>query len=63
LRSLHEFINRANHKYAVRVYSGKLKVDTAETINGKEFFLLNLPFYLTGDIKKYLQWFIEEGIK
>ncbi|MCL5073473.1 MAG: hypothetical protein M1308_21660 [Actinobacteria bacterium] len=63
MRSLHEFINRANHKYAVRVYSGKLKVDTAETINGKKFFLLNLPFYLTGDIRKYLHWFIEEGIK
>jgi predicted AAA+ superfamily ATPase len=63
LRSLHEFINRANHKYAVRVYSGKLKVGIAETINGKKFFLLNLPFYLTGDIKKYLHWFVEEGIK
>ncbi|MBM3708510.1 MAG: ATP-binding protein [Actinobacteria bacterium] len=63
LRSLHEYINRASHKYAVRVHSGKLKIDTAETINGKKFFLLNLPFYLTGNIKKYLYWFFEQVAK
>ncbi len=63
LRSLHEFVNRTNHKYAVRIYSGKLKVDNAETIKGKKFSLLNLPYYLAGNIKKYLHWFFEEGIK
>jgi len=42
--------NRSNHKYAVRIYSGKLKIDNTETLNGKKFFLLNLPFYLTGNI-------------
>jgi len=63
LRSLHEFINRTKHKYAVRVYSGKLKIDIEENINGKKFFLLNLPFYLTGGIKKYLHWFIEQVAK
>ena len=63
LRSLHEFANRTNHKYAVRIYSGKLKVDNAETIKCKKFSLLNLPYYLTGYIKKYLHWFFEEVIK
>ena len=51
LRSMHEFINRAPHSYVVRVYSGKLKIDT------------NLPFYLIGKLNSYLSWFLEEGIK
>lgn len=63
LRSMHEFIDRAPHRYAVRVYSGKLKIDIVKTIRGKKFFLLNLPFYLTGKIRRYLRWFLEEGIK
>jgi len=45
------------------VYSGKLKLDIVKTIKGKKFFLLNLPFYLTGRIKRYLRWLLEEGIK
>jgi len=39
LRSLHEFIDRTSHAYAVRVYSGRLKIDTINTIKGKKFFL------------------------
>ncbi|MFH1504123.1 MAG: AAA family ATPase [Candidatus Omnitrophota bacterium] len=60
LRSLHEFISRAPHNYAVRIYSGELKIDRIKTIKGKEFFLLNLPFYLTGRIKQYLSWFLRK---
>ena len=63
LRSLHEFIDQASHRYALRVYSGKLKIDIAETLKGKKFFLLNLPFYLKGKLNSYLLWFLEEGIK
>ncbi len=43
LRSMHEFVDRASHNYAVRMYSGKLKLDIVKTIKGKKFFLLNLP--------------------
>ncbi len=63
LRSMHEFIDRAPHNYAVRVYSGKLEVNNLETIKGKKFFLLNLPFYLIDSIDKYLYWFLDKGIK
>ncbi|GAH60545.1 unnamed protein product, partial [marine sediment metagenome] len=63
LRSMHEFIDRAPHRYAVRVYSGRLKIDIVETLKGKKFFLLNLPFYLIGRLNSYLLWFLEEGIK
>ncbi|VAX35309.1 Predicted ATPase (AAA+ superfamily) [hydrothermal vent metagenome] len=60
LRSLHAFIDRAPHPYAVRIYSGELSVDKVKTIKGKDFFLLNLPFYLTGKVRIYLRWIIEE---
>lgn len=60
LRSLHEFVDRASHNYAVRIYSGGLKIDKVKTIKGKDFFLLNLPFYLTGRIKQYMEWFFLE---
>jgi predicted AAA+ superfamily ATPase len=63
LRSLHEFIDLASHNYAVRIYSGGLKIDEVQTVKGKKFYLLNLPFYLVGNIKKYLGWFLEEVVK
>ena len=54
LRSLYQFIDMAPHGYAVRVYSGKLTIEEAETINGKKFRLLNLPFYLIHKMEDYL---------
>lgn len=56
LRSLHQFMDRTQHKYAVRIYSGQLEVNRIKTLTGKNFTLLNLPFYLAGSIPKYLEW-------
>jgi len=63
LRSLHEFIDRANHNFGVRVFSGKLKIESSQTRNGKSFYLLNLPFYLVHKIDEYLKWFMSECSK
>jgi uncharacterized protein len=52
LRSLHRFIDEAPHSYAVRVYSGKFIVEEIKTINGKPFKLINIPFYLLGQINE-----------
>jgi len=60
LRSLHEFIDRADHPYAVRIYSGKLSVDKTKTRNGKVYYLLNLPFYLVHKLEEYLKWLIKD---
>lgn len=54
LRSLHQFIDNAPHFYAVRVYSGKYRIEDAVTISGKKFKLINLPFYLVRQIEKVL---------
>ncbi len=54
LRSLHQFIEKAPHTIAVRVYQGEYLVQKAKTISGKEFTLLNLPFYLVHRIGREL---------
>ncbi len=57
LRSLHEFMDRCPHDYAVRMYSGSLRVDDLSTIKGKKYKLLNLPYFLSAWIREYLHWF------
>ena len=60
LRSLHQFINRCDHTYAVRLYSGPVSIEKTKTPEGKFFYLLNLPYFLTGKIKDYIEWFLEK---
>ncbi|MFA4852254.1 MAG: AAA family ATPase [Bacteroidales bacterium] len=55
LRSLMEFIDLCPHNFALRIYSGIFSVETAKTLKGKEFILLNLPFYLTGKTPDYIK--------
>lgn len=59
LRSLHQFMERADHSYAVRLYAGELQVSEVSTPGGKIFKLLNLPYFLAGKIYDYLRWFID----
>jgi predicted AAA+ superfamily ATPase len=54
LRSLHQFMDQAPHHIAVRVWQGPYLVERAKTIAGKEFTLLNLPFYLVHRIEREL---------
>ena len=60
LRSLHKYIDLAPHNYAVRFYAGKVQIDHIQTINKKSFYLLNLPYFLVGELDRYLEWFIGE---
>ena len=54
LRSLHQFMDKAPHDIAVRVWSGRYSVDRAVTPSGKTFRLVNLPFYYVGQINSVL---------
>ncbi len=55
LRSLHQFMNRANHDIAVRVWSKPFSIDNVKTIEGKNFRLFNVPFYYVGVLEKLLE--------
>ena len=60
LKSLHLFMDKVEHKYAVRFYAGKFSKQAIRTNAGKEFILLNLPYFLVGRIFHYLEWFVEK---
>ncbi len=53
LRSLHSFVNSSQQcTLAVRVWSQPFSVDCVTTNEGREFTLLNVPFYLVGYLPK-----------
>jgi uncharacterized protein len=60
LKSLHLFMDSAPHNLAVRFYAGKLNISKIKTSLGKEFYLLNLPYFLVTQIENYLNWFKNE---
>jgi predicted AAA+ superfamily ATPase len=62
LRSLHQFVDAAEHHYAIRIYGGKLLIEETITPNGKPYRLLNLPYYLGTKIGDYVQQFIDGKI-
>jgi hypothetical protein len=59
LRSLHQFIERSDHPYAVRLYGGPLDIIETQTPSGRTYTLLNLPYFLAGKLKEYVAWFVE----
>jgi len=58
LKSLHQFIDRANHPYAVRMYAGGFNVENAKTPGGTPYLLMNMPYYLGTKIPEYIDFFI-----
>lgn len=59
LKSLHQFVERSNHAYAVRVYAGEFKVEKAQTPGGVPYLLMNMPYYLGTKIPEYIEYFIK----
>ncbi len=56
LRSLHSFIDESPIDIAVRIWSGKFSVDDVQTsVNHKRFKLVNLPFYLIGNMEQIVR--------
>ncbi len=54
LRSLHLFIDGAPHNVAIRFYSGEYQISKPKTSEGKEFRLINLPYYAISQLARYL---------
>ena len=59
LKSLHSFMDLAPHDKAIRFYAGALNITDAITQNGKQYQILNLPYYLGSQIENYITWFIQ----
>ena len=56
MRSLNIFMNLSDISLAVRFYSGRLSISKEKTIEGKNFTLINLPFYLCSKLEDYLEY-------
>ena len=61
LRSLHQFIERCNHKFAVRLLANNFSVEKVKTPGGKPYLLMNMPYYASTKIPQYLKWFVENN--
>ncbi|MBR7068096.1 MAG: hypothetical protein IKI28_07245 [Bacteroidales bacterium] len=59
LRSLHAFIDAAPVGVGVRVWSEPLAIDEVQTVVGhKPFRLINLPFYLLGNLEMLVRRYL-----
>ena len=56
LRSLHAYMDRCHHSFALRLYAGEPMLQQAITSTGKTYHLLNLPYFLGEEVIPYLQW-------
>lgn len=59
LRSLHQFMERANHPYAIRIYGGKFNIEESKTTDGTPFLLMNMPYYLGTQLPQYIEYFVK----
>lgn len=60
LRSLQSFMDNSDIDIAIRIWSKEYSVDKVKTSNGKDFHLINLPFYLIGRLHQITDTVIKE---
>jgi len=60
LRSIHQFVERSNHKYAIRMLANKPDIEKVKTQNGTPYVLLNMPYYAATKIRKYVEWMMAQ---
>lgn len=54
LKSIHQFMNETNHNIAVRIWSGQYSIDKVQTLTKKDFWLINLPFYMISELSEII---------
>ena len=58
LESLHQFLDASSNTFAVRLYAGDINISDAATLSGKKYRLLNLPYFLAGNIEQYVDLYL-----
>ena len=58
LRSLHQFVDRANHPFALRLYAGEFRVEKAKTPSGTPYILANIPYFLSSKTPQYIEFLL-----
>lgn len=62
LKSLHQFIDAADHPYAIRMYAGNFNIEKAITPGRKPYLLMNLPYYAGTVLPQYVEWFVRQEL-
>ena len=62
MKSLRQYMETAPHPFSVRVYAGPLHLQILTNPSGKQFYLLNLPYFLVEVLPAYLAW-MEKAIQ
>jgi predicted AAA+ superfamily ATPase len=57
LRSLHLFMDACGHPYAIRLLGNRFSIQQAYTATGKQYLLMNIPYYLGAKIPEYAAYF------
>ena len=63
LRSLHQFVERSSHPFAVRLYAGNFSIELHKTPGGTTYLLMNLPYYHTAKLDDYLAFFVKKKVE
>lgn len=50
-------MDRTNHPYAIRFLRNDFSVKRYKTLAGTPYFLMNLPYFLMGQIREYADYF------
>jgi len=54
-------MEKSNHPYAVRIYSGKSRTDQIKLPSGKSFYLYSMPYYLLPRLDEAINQFIAQS--
>ena len=54
LKSLHSFMDLVSHDVAIRIWNEALSIDKVKTLSGKDYTLINLPFYYISQLSAIL---------
>ena len=55
------FESGSQHPYAIRVYSGKTRIDQIQLPSGKQYHLCSIPYYLVSRLEDVIERFVSEG--
>jgi predicted AAA+ superfamily ATPase len=61
LRSLHQFMEKTNHSYAIRLLANTYHKEKVKTPAGKKFILYNLPYFLASKLPEYIEWIVSKS--
>ena len=59
LRSLHSFIDISHMPIAVRVSSAQFSIENTQTIQGRAYRIVHVPFYWMSELDRLLRYALE----